>query len=336
MPLLPPPVDEEISTLADWFEIAAFSSSQARVPISEIKSQIQLQQDEEPLDWSEKDERIEDLQAKLNAKIRERIVALFGHYPFSFSSDGSYFQYTEPLSLGGAVYIFCLLISQANKSEVLSEDLLPKLTNRDRDLFQVCATLCAAGFCAGPAISFGWPRPDRSGLIPKLKEIEVALGARVRDRTLANVGTHVKDDEVDVIAWRSEPDRGVPSLYLLGQAASGRGWKSKSIRTAADHIFHQTWFEVHPPMPPIPAMFIPFAPDEADDAPFGFDENESADQWRNTLALGYIYGRYRVPKYAAAAEQLAAAGVSPIERLDDVPVLREWVIQAKARLQANV
>ena len=144
----------------------------------------------------------------------------------------------------------------------------------------------------------------------------------------------MKDDEIDVIAWRPEPDDGVPSLYLLGQAASGRGWRSKSIRNAVDHVFHPTWFEVQPPMTPLPAMFIPFALDESADSPLGFDDEDSANHWRATLELGTIYGRYRVPRYAATAPALSTQGIAPIERLNDTPALHAWVAAARARLPA--
>jgi hypothetical protein len=333
MPIEPPPIRSQVSVLLDWFEIAVLATTINRLPLSEIKSQLDLQQDEEPDDWSEKDELLEDLQTKLCAKVLERSKALGQHYPYFVSDDGGYFHFREDMTLGGTIYLFCLFICQANGSEVLSGEAIPKLTNEDRDLFQICATLCAAGFCHGPAISFGWPRPDRSGLLPKLRELEGPLVCKVRTEALAGTGTHVKDDEIDVIAWRQEPDGRIPTLYLLGQAASGRNWESKSIRTAIDHVFHRTWFAAPPATPPIPAIFIPFAPDEFDGTPVGFDSESSAAEWQKTNKLGSIHTRYRLPRYAADATRLAEIGIKPIERLDEIERLEKWVVERRDRLK---
>ena len=75
-----------------------------------------------------------------------------------------------------------------------------------------------------------------------------------------------KDDEIDVIAWKLEPDGRPGSIYFLGQAASGADWNSKSLKSAIDP-FHSTWFVQPPASHPTPGIIMPFllsSPSDAD------------------------------------------------------------------------
>jgi hypothetical protein len=339
MPIEALPLDAEVSVLVDWFELATLSSANHATNLAEVKNQIEMQRDTQEENWSEEDEFVEDLQTKISSKVAQRRKALGENYPFTISDDGKQFVVREQLGTGGTIYVFCLIVSQAIDSHLVTGSLVPQLTNQDRDLFQVCATLCAAGSCAGPAISFGWPRQDRTTIIEKLKQIEVDLHSQVRNEPLPGVSPQVKDDEIDVIAWRRENDGLQPTLYLLGQAASGRGWKDKSPRNAIDNFFHQTWFSVQPPMQAMAALFIPFAPDE-NEAPFeGYDEaapgagGAGGVAYLQGLKLGTIYSRYRLPYYAALASNLLANGVAPIERIGDLPALEQYVAEYRALLE---
>lgn len=337
MPIAPPPIESSVSVLTDWFEIAAFAAPDGKAAISEIRSQLDIEQPHEPSDWSDADEKAEDLIEKVCAMVLRRQSVLDASYPFRMSDDGAYLHLKEDVTTGGTIYVFCLLIVQAYDSEVLGGPLVPILSNADRDLFQACATLSAAGFCSGPAISFGWPRPDRTSVIGKLKQIESALISTVRDSPPPGVGAHVKDDEIDVIAWRAEPDMRAPSIYLLGQSASGKNWKGKSLRNAVDHVFHPTWFSMHPPMPPLPAMFVPFSLDDDNQDDGDHDQTPAGGvDWRQTLEMGTIFNRYRISQYAAIAPSLLGKGITPVERLDDIPKIRSWIEDFQAKLQSGV
>ena len=136
-----------------------------------------------------------------------------------------------------------------------------------------------------------------------------------------------KDDEIDVIAWR-DTTNGLAgkSSYLLGQAASGWNWEDKSVKNAIE-VFHWTWFEVIPTSTPLPAIFIPFCLEEprGRDGAFTSQERLRSRMERLTKKFGILYYRYRLPRHAAQAKELADAGIGPIERLDEVHRLEEWV-----------
>src|ERR1700733_10678599 len=153
MPIEAMPLDSEVSVIVDWFEIAVLASPNRMITLGEVKNQIELQRDGQSDDWSDEDQLVEEIQANICAKVRQRGAALGKHYPFEVSPDGMGFLVRDPLGAGGAIYVFCLIVAQANASELLSGSLVPQLSNRDRDLFQGCATLCAAGALDGAAIS---------------------------------------------------------------------------------------------------------------------------------------------------------------------------------------
>ena len=56
-------------------------------------------------------------------------------------------------------------------SDYFDDDSFFEIDNKIRDLFQACATWAAAGDVKGHAYSFGFPRPDHSGFLVKLKTI---------------------------------------------------------------------------------------------------------------------------------------------------------------------
>lgn len=68
----------------------------------------------------------------------------------------------------------------------------------------------------------------------------------------------MKDDGLDVVAWREFPDQRSSKLILFGQCATGRGWRDKS-----HELQPQDWckrnFAGPIAMDPIPAFFVPRA-----------------------------------------------------------------------------
>lgn len=206
---------------------------------------------------------------------------------------------------------------------------------RARELFQVCATLAAAGFCGGPAFSVGWPRADSSAFLDKLREVYRHFGDGSVHATMPlGAPAHVKDDGVDVIAWQHTSDTGPRLGYFLGQAASGDNWEKKSLKGHAE-TFHGTWFSSPPPAPRV-GTIMPFcltspsdlaAPD--DDQPNHEDQQSIATlrgrNRRYALAHGELLYRHRVALFVAHGMTLHAKGVGPIERVDDLPQVIAYV-----------
>lgn len=332
-----PPTDTVAEQLADWLELAAFSSDNGHVLTGSVNSGLDIGEDFEPLDLEEQNELREGrLQATVSA-IDERLRCMNGAYPFSISEDGESLGLSDSWGPGGTAYLLCLVLSHSVGDGILPKDLHPDLV-RARDLFQICATASAGGICRGPAFSLGFPRPDGSSFLQKLAQIYEQFGeGRPRSSPLPGAPKNVKDGGIDVVAWGHELD-GLPGkFYLLGQAGSGRNWNQKSIRDAIA-AFHNTWFEQSPASQPTPYLFIPFCLQPGSSRACDFDSQEQRAETLGaahylTSTYGNIQYRYRIPLRVQQAVRYSEDGIAPIERLEELGDLQNWLLEFRVRLQ---
>jgi len=338
MAISTPDMDGHPVGLADWLELHVLASGVDSYPVENLVAAWDPERDEESENIGDDDAYGEDLMQRAANEILRRCEILGEHYPFFLSEDGALLTRCEIITPGGYVYLFCLWLSQANDGGYIGSNHFP-ITNRDRDLFQVCATLAAAGFLEGHAHSFGWPRADESGFIAALNRTYSLLGEgrpKPGPRFPPGVSRQTKDAGIDVIAWRDVPDRTCGRLYLLGQAASGRNWQGKSI-THLITGFHDDFFLDTPPSPPIPALFVPFCLQDWADLNPDYEIEEAVNGYlrRQTRDFGILFFRYRMAYYAAKGLELAAAAVVRIERAQEFASVRARVDSFLLALQAD-
>jgi hypothetical protein len=145
-----------------------------------------------------------------------------------------------------------------------------------------------------------------------------------------------KDDEIDVIAWKQPVIPPAGSIYFLGQAASGANWTEKSLKGAVDS-FHGTWFSTQPASQVRVGTIIPFVlPTEADAGDHEEQAEVAGRLRRETLKHGDIIFRHLVAKYVARAAQIAGQLAGPIERIDELQLLCDYVLAYRAQLQAAI
>ncbi len=308
-----PEFDADPRLQADWLELAAFLSTSGRILVTELVNQQDLDQDQEPEDFGDLDELLEDIASKVTAEVDRRRHDLGDAYPFELSEDGEVLFLIEDWNVGQIIYLFCLILSHSPKSILVPKDYAPDdhQLREARDLFQVCSTLAAAGHTGGPAFSIGWPRIDGTEFLAKLHEIWKVYGDGIpQDEPPPGVPPQHKDEGIDVISYWPERNGRPGHGYLLGQIASGNDWQTKSIRPALEAF--KLWFKLQPAAPPHPAIFIPFFVD---------DEKMA----RYTLSHGYVAHRLRLPRHAGRAPDLAASGIAPIERLDQIERVYAWL-----------
>jgi hypothetical protein len=256
-------------------------------------------------------------------------------YPFVVDDDGGGIERVGAVTPVGAIYLFCLFLSHAYDRTIIPQEHAPDITHAVRDLFQICATIAAAGYVDGIAVSFGWPRPDSERFLDALKRIYRLFGdGTPHDAPPPGAPDAVKDDGIDVIAWRPTPD-GLPGTqYLLGQVASGNDWQDKSVVTYID-VFHRFWFSTQPAARETPAMFMPFClePKGAADA-FEAQEIAVANMQRLTNQFGMLFYRYRMPYFAAKGIKANTEQGHMVERIDELPRVQQWVQQYSDQLRA--
>lgn len=292
-----PPLEGERWQLVDWLEFSALCNEFGICWISRVVRIQDENHDEEDSNFVEQDANDEQIMEPITEELNFRINALGNAYPFQLEDD----QLTLALkpdteiTKGGYAYLYCLLFSHINSTEVISYN--PPVDNTIRDYMQICATIAAAGLVHGNAISFGFPRPDKSNFIAALRHAYALIGeGKIRDDPLPGSPIHTKDSQIDVIAWKETPDRTPGINYVLAQVASGADWENKSIKESID-AFHKIWFDITPPSTPRPAIFIPFCINLKT-----YKNSKEEIGLRDkiqvlTYKFGEIYYRYNIPFY---------------------------------------
>lgn len=334
MPLAQMPLDCDSHVTADWFEFHVLYSEYGFGLLSDLKRSWDKRKnteatapDGEPLILSDPDEAFQD---EVVEQFRQRIRFLGPDYPFQFNDTGEELLIKTDLSKGSTLYLFCLFLSHSKSSEVFELDKYSyELTNAVRDLFQACCTWAAAGVSNGCSISFGFPRPDGTNFIDKLKQTYALFGeGDVRDVPKKGVSTNPKDAGIDIVAWTPRADQGAGTFYMLGQVASGHNWAGKSVMEYIKPL-HKDWFSDAPSSTTTPAMFTPFCVDLVG----GANLKQQIDIL--TTKYGNFYYRYIIPTMAQKGLDLAeSVSDLTIERTDDYLYINQWVEERIARLKA--
>ena len=314
----------DFNLAADFLELSAFFAETRSAPVLEIKNTIDIGAPEEPVDVDDEMRAgsEEAVSGTVNL-IETRGSALGPAYPYKLDSSGDMLECMwQGDSLGQAAYVLCLILSNLRSISPLlgSSPVHPDDTDirKLREYFQAFATAALAAEIRGSSWSFGFPRPDHSSFLVKLKEIwRVIRDGQVE----AQVGapTQPKDDQVDVFAARPHPDQLPGFLLAAAQVATGQNWKAKSLR---GHLsaFKSRWFSQQPVTDFIPYMIIPFA--QADE--------EFLDDVRT---MGNVLHRLRVPRRVEETRHPSMAGTT-IESYERLKGAVRWVTAYRSRVGA--
>jgi hypothetical protein len=322
--------------VADWMELEALAAPDGRIGFGTLVSATALTENEQKEDISEEDIDEDRLVLRAQAEIDRRRNTMGKDYPFRIDDSGRALNFISPVSKAGCVYLFCLFLSHATDRDVISQAQSPKITNATRDLFQACATIAAGGYVGGPAVSFGFPRPDGTTFLKAIKRVYKLFGdGKPHKRARAAASRAVKDNGIDVIAWRRAID-GLPcTMYMIGQVASGGNWQEKSVMPDRVH-FHQYWFEHPPGSQPLDAMFIPFGltPEEPED---GTSYHDLLTDHMQSIAhkYGTLFYRDKLAGYTAIGLQLFDDGERNIERVADIKKIVKWVNKYTEKLRTS-
>ena len=321
--------------IADWLELKAIASPDGRVGFGTLVSATALGENEQESDIGDEDAEEEGLVLCAQTEITRRRDNIGDDYPFRIDDKGRALNFITPVSEAGSVYLFCLFLSHAFDNTIVSEDMAPVVNNRIRDLFQACATIAAGGYIQGPSMSFGFPRPDGTDFLKALRKVYKLFGDGRPCKTPRKAAPpKVKDNGIDIIAWRWSIDHLPGMPYLIGQVASGNNWVAKSVKADREH-FHKYWFVEHPSSQPEDAMFMPFGL-EPENATQKADYEALLKDHMSSINYRYgtLFYRDRIAKHVAIGLQLIANGEANIQRRDDLQEVTKWVEEYTERLRA--
>ncbi|GAA4759089.1 hypothetical protein [Actinomycetospora chibensis] len=204
---------------------------------------------------------------------RSRIVG--PGYPFTVASDR---LTRRPDDWKGApAYSFMLAL---NARVVYGLDV--EFNNAART-FERLVVPAMASFVAGEAERIGWPRdPEKveKAFGKNLRRIVGIIGERL-NLAPERIPARIKDNGVDVIAWRTFKDKRRGQLTVLAQCAIGNEWRDKGV------VLEKWAPYVHFAVRPITVATFPFVPDamsEMDEQEFEY-LSASVGLWFDRLRL---------------------------------------------------
>lgn len=315
--LFSPDPDLTPAEVADWLELRAFFSETQTALFDEIEGQLDMIEDTTEEDIATADAAREAFRSTIYDEIEKRRSSLSTAYPFGFSANGERFEMVGTPNEGTLSYLFCLIVAHAARSSILQASAQPtdEAMREARLHFHILCTLAAAGLSTGPAISFGWPRPEyQSSFKSALAAFVDGLaepGVTARASARSGADTKVKDEGIDTISWRPHPDGPPVGVVLFGQGASGHRWEEKSVKGLRERFLAE-WIDGLLESRTAVATFIPHVLSQPDAV-------------RHTPAHGEIIHRLRLPAYVQRGREIADQGVMPVQRLDDFHLVDGWL-----------
>ena len=305
---------------ADFLELSSFFADDSMVLTADLANEASIGAEEDHADVDQEMRYGEELISGTIDRIEARQRALRSAYPFELDSCGDVLECVlRKDSIGQAGYVLSLVLSNLRSMTpvLAASDLHPseEEERRLRGFFQYFATAALAAEIQGRAWSFGFPRPDRSPFLDKLRQIWQELGDGLVERQIG-APRRPKDDQIDVIAARRHCDRLPGFLIAVAQVATGKKVEEKSLIGHTD-AFKSRWFATQPVTKFIPYMIVPFA--------------RTREQFVDDVRLlGNVLHRLRVPRRVEEAERLLQTGVE-IEGYDRLDEALQWVVNYRER-----
>lgn len=346
------------SDQADWLELTLLCRSSSTISSGDVLRVLGLAEDRPEHGVTRDDDtgdlledeilepRAEQLVQRLWAELDHRAQALGTAYPFELTAAGEGF--TLRIRSGAAApdladrsawrsYVACLLISALRRTMIQrAKDQQPAFQAAARQsakVLQILSVMAAAHHVDGDAYWFGWPRIDSTTKYHQALErlVELLGHGKLKGQAPAWSSDAEKDGTVDLVAWKSFPDRTYGTLLFYGQVASGKNWRGKAVGTFIDAFFHD-WFEDVPAKNWLPAMFIPFTlhGEAAANPVHTFEEVALGKARQDERTYGAVFDRLRITRANHVDETSAGTPPRPEYLRDHTALMAEvdgWIAE---------
>lgn len=238
-------------------------------------------------------------------------------------------------NLGREIYTACLYMSAVRNGLLDAKIANVKVDPVIGNLFQICATIAAAGYVHGDAYWFGHPRPDETSMLNAVSTLAELLkqGTPAKKAPLGET-QYAKDGGVDVVAWKAHHDGRPAKLILYGQCASGMNWVGKPVGPKVDRL--DCYYTESPSKYWLPALLTPFPlyMDKENSHALRNEEARHGFYRRNESEMGVIIDRLRIVHWCMEGLRHPQPSMQvAVDRLSD---LFAWAQSARdaARLAA--
>lgn len=296
--LVAPDIQRSFSLSADWLEILALARPHQFATDGDIGTPNDILEDKAAVEAEDIDpDSPSDDPDILNPAIERALDAIFEEiadrkrvlgdvYPFDLTITERRLNLSvsppstdELVSQGRAIYIACLYMTGVRGGLIDAKAAKIQADPHMGNVFQICATIAAAGYMSGDAYWFGHPRPDKTPFLDAIRKLAGLLRQGTAAPTAPPGETiYAKDGGVDVVAWRDHHDGRPAKLIMYGQCASGMDWVGKPVTGKVQRM--DSFYTITPSKHWIPALLTPF--------PL-YSEKENSHRLRNEEAMNGFY-----------------------------------------------
>jgi hypothetical protein len=258
---------EDPIRLADWLELTALEAGDRNASAGDLTTALQIATNV-----------TDDIVQQVMLELEYRQKAADEAYPFRV-------QRARVLQFRGGwrnfiPYIFCLILSYFGSPSSSEGDPDP------RQLFEELSASAATEYIRGSVLHFGIACARGTAPFENAVRdlcLKLGEGTGFHRRT----ARRVKDDKLDIVAWKPFAD-GLPSqLVMFGQCASGENWQDKMGELNPD-AFCRLWLIDQPVSPVVRSFYIP--------------HRVSREDWSHPSAYsGILFDRCRVAFWAQKA-----------------------------------
>ena len=207
--------------------------------------------EEHPGGVLEEDELDRYAEAAFDEIDRRRRACGWG-YPFALDNQGYTLTFRgDAQSQQKIIYRYLLLATRLNMSNNYEHGGID-----GRALFERLSACVAREYlgCRGDSVVFGTGRAG-GGFQSNVDELcrRMGEGGRFIDRD--GVGRRPKDDQLDVVGWKSFSDGREGKLIVFGQCKTGTSYKDYYTELKVD-AFCNSWLEIQPLVPPVRMFFL--------------------------------------------------------------------------------
>lgn len=231
--------------LADWMEFLALLSPDQNASRGDLEGALRIASPFSAAD----DDAIENIIIGVFYELEDRSKAAGKAYPFKI--EGPVLQ-TGPNWREYPSYVFCLCLSYLGGKEKKGSKVFPAR------YFEHISRDAAIQYLGGEGVRFASPREATEISINFQDAIgKICKELNEGDGYKKGKGTGVKDDDVDIIAWKHFPDRNPGKIILFGNCATQSDWEASKKSELDPDAFSQEWFLDPLRSKPIKSFFIP-------------------------------------------------------------------------------
>ena len=289
--LVSPVASDDVTVKADFLELESFRVADKDVSLQDLTLELKRSGSIDAIGDPESAEYIGDRGTEMSQSLAEDTFSELEDRHRSCGGDAREYPFIIDKRLlirqdnaVDRVYIFLLLLSQFGIRAG------PKKTYGER-IFEDLCRHAAEGYFGGKAHgasaeNFGFPRRILPKHFPKALD---ALAARVGDfspNDAAPGNKDQKDAKLDIVAWKSFPDRRPGKLLAFGQCAAGRADLASKIHEMQVASFCKSWLRDHPSVDPVRLFFVPW-------------RVNSAEFRKTCIDGGIVFDRCRVSYFCA-------------------------------------